>query len=213
MKKFLLATLLLPFAFTACDTQVTKDKKIIDEFSNYRDRSMELITLIDTLVQGYGLSDWGRLADSKEVIWKNKGLAQGKDRHYNLPYARNGEVYVTTDGKFSHFVLEERKKPVIWEIDLSGSRNGYSNIVLSNGVSTHDFEGFDAYLIKKKYLISRDSFTFGEPIDNNYAYKWKLKIKNRVIYVAELISGGGNAGANIALYFNSQGTADIKIPE
>jgi hypothetical protein len=173
---------------------------------------MELVDLIDTLVQGYGLSDWNVLSENRQISWKDKG-ATGKDFEYHSNYARNGEIYLTTDGQFSHFFLEKRDKPVIWNVLLSGARGGYSNIVLDNDICGHEFDGFDKYFKKNNLIIARDSFRCGKDYYCCVLYKLKIKVHRKDVSLIEKVYCEGNCGAQVSLYFNSEGTDNIQLPE
>jgi hypothetical protein len=210
MRKILIAFSFL--CFISCEDEI-KQRKVtkLDEYYKERNKSMELCDLIDSLTrEKNGLSDWRILSEAQQIDWKQKGIS-GKDGFFNMPFARNGELYITLNDQFTHYVLEEKKEPVKWLLTLSGSRGGYSRIALTNDTYTHDFFGVEDYFKEKGILRKIDTVQCNDYDPWCQYYKMHLDLNGEDVVVIQNASAGGTAGPNVSLYFSSTGE-DITMP-
>lgn len=209
MRNLFNLSLLLLF-FTGCVGGVSRKKNQMDDYYEERQKSLDIVDLLDTLVKPGGLASWMQVTDIRQIDWKDDKPGY-TDYNYKNPYGREGALHITTDNEFTYFVNGKRKKPVMWQIYLSGARGGYTHIVITTNFMTHEFSGFEYYFEKKGLLLSAQNIESDFSIPGVSVRKLAIKLKSQQITLVEEVSGGGTGGEITSLYLLSDGRDDNRM--
>lgn len=199
------------FSLVSCIGGISSKESIADEFFQQRRKSMDIIDLIGLLRQDYGLGDWQAFSNDRRFDWGDDN-ANGKDEYYNMYYAKNGKIYITTNGDFIRFNSAKHEEPIPWFITLAGGRSGFAKIVIDSRVLSHEFSGFNAYFKQKKVLVKEEFLECNPPYEGCSLAKMVLNIKGKMITVVEQEAGGGTAGPSFTLYMNTDGKDENIMP-
>ena len=160
--------------------------------------TIDLIQLIKKLTPQ--LSWWIETENNSPIVWNHAGLIDGDN---SFAFKREGKALVSLGGEVIE-VLEQRKKPLLWDVKLYGPKAGVIKVDIRPNRTLEKLVAYQlAAEIKKKGGEYR--LLMCDPYNGASAHAWLFEYyfsKNQKAYLFEQMSCG-SAGCNLEIQLYS----------